>query len=226
MSYYPSKSTHNQYVYAWWHSVVLLMMEIDCLTFELDSFWWELTVDSPSRSLTKSITFHNETRALFPTCIIGSMITAKETGIAIVAIVAIFIGYCIIAFTVKVLRSCFPSFEHEETQPLRPQTRYSNPNNNHDHLKFKHSTRASAEAEVGRMKEARYDECGHLKVYYNRDLEGWFVGRGWRRWGGMSETGSIFNIVTDEIYFSLHVQHKKRVFNCMRNVYNASYVAF
>jgi hypothetical protein len=42
----------------------------------------------------------------------------------------------------------------------------------------------------------------------------------------MSETGSIFNIVTDEIYFSLHVQHKKRVFNCMRNVYNASYVAF
>ena len=174
------------------------------------------------RALTKSIrTFRtNETRALFPTFIFASMITAKETGIAIVAIVAI------IAFTVKVLRSCFTSFEHEETQPLSPQTRYTNQSNNHDNIKFKHSTQASAEAEVRRMQGARYDGSERLNVYYNRDLGGWFVGRGWKRWGGMSETGSIFNIVTDEIYFSLHVQHKKRVFNCMRNVYNASYVAF
>jgi len=118
----------------------------------------------------------------FPTFIIVSMVTAKEIGIAMAAIIAIYVGYCIIAFTVKVLRSCFfSSSEHGETQPLSPQTRYSNPNNNHDDRKFKHSTRASAEAEVGRMKSGRYDESERLKVYYNRELEGWFVGRGWRR---------------------------------------------
>ena len=55
----------------------------------------------------------------------------------------------------------------------------SNPRNNHDQQKFKHSTRASAEAEIRRMKESGRDECERLNVYYNDEYEGWFVGRGW-----------------------------------------------
>ena len=98
----------------------------------------------------------------------------------------------IIAFPGKVLRSCFgPSPEQEELEALLNQimcygttnnhsTSYKNRSNNHDHLKVKHSTQASAEAEVRRMtKSGRYEECERLNVYYNDEYEGWFVGRGW-----------------------------------------------
>jgi hypothetical protein len=71
--------------------------------------------------------------------------------------------------------------ELQETQVLRSQVRYSNPGSNHDHLKYKHSSRRSAELEVTRMKMAGYDESERLNVYFNRELDGWYVGRGWRR---------------------------------------------
>jgi len=101
-----------------------------------------------------------------------------------------YIVHGIIAFPVKVLDSSFTSSEQGKTQSSSPRIHYStkrnmsyrNPNINHDHLKFKHSTRANAEEEVGRMKKSgRYDECERLNVYYNDEYESWFVGRGWRR---------------------------------------------
>jgi hypothetical protein len=57
--------------------------------------------------------------------------------------------------------------------------RYSNTRNNHDHLKHKHATQSEAKAEVRRMKAANYDGCERLNAYYNPDLDGWYVGRGW-----------------------------------------------
>lgn len=56
-------------------------------------------------------------------------------------------------------------------------TNYSNPSNNHDHLKHKHTTKEEAEAEVSRMKRCGYDDSHRLRVYYNPELHGWFVGR-------------------------------------------------
>jgi len=145
----------------------------------------------------------------FPTFIIVSMVTAKEIGIAIVAIIVIYVGCCIIAFTVKVwvaitnavkeflswLRSWFfTSSEDEEhnqaiyeilnqPSPFINHNNHNNHNsNNHDDRKFKHSTRASAEAEVRRMTmSGDYDECERLNVYRNDEFGGWYVGRGWRR---------------------------------------------
>ena len=55
--------------------------------------------------------------------------------------------------------------------------RYSNPNNNHDDQKNKHSSSQSAEAEVRRMQRARYAGSERLNVYYNRERDGWFVGK-------------------------------------------------
>jgi hypothetical protein len=58
-------------------------------------------------------------------------------------------------------------------------TNYSNPNNNHDAQKFKHDARSGAEAEVRRMKrDGSYQDTNRLNVYYNRELNGWYVGRG------------------------------------------------
>lgn len=55
---------------------------------------------------------------------------------------------------------------------------YSNPSNNHDHLKYKHSTRQEAVNEMQRMKQsAYYEETERLNVYYNRELNGWYIGR-------------------------------------------------
>jgi hypothetical protein len=65
---------------------------------------------------------------------------------------------------------------HEETQLWRYVQQYetidlrqskvsyiSNQSNTHDHQKHKHSS---------------YHDCERLKVYYNREIDGWFVGRG------------------------------------------------
>ena len=77
------------------------------------------------------------------------------------------------------------SAEAEELGRMKKSTsRYdecyrSNPRNNHDQHKVKHSTRASAEVEIRRMKESGRDECERLNVYYNDEYEGWFIGRGW-----------------------------------------------
>jgi hypothetical protein len=57
---------------------------------------------------------------------------------------------------------------------------YSNPGNNHDHLKHKHRTREFANEEVRRMQRQGYGESERLNVYYNRELDGWYVGR--RQW--------------------------------------------
>lgn len=55
--------------------------------------------------------------------------------------------------------------------------RYSNPNNNHDHLKVKHSSRESARAEVKRMKRNGCHGSNRLVEYYNKEQNGWYVGR-------------------------------------------------
>jgi hypothetical protein len=55
----------------------------------------------------------------------------------------------------------------------------SNPNNNHDDGKFKHSTRRGAEAEANRMRRRGYEGSERLNVYYNDELRGWYVGEGW-----------------------------------------------
>lgn len=57
---------------------------------------------------------------------------------------------------------------------------YSNPHNNHDHQKRKHETRASAEREVDRMRWKGLPDSERMNVYYNDELDGWFVGRS--RW--------------------------------------------
>ena len=57
--------------------------------------------------------------------------------------------------------------------------------NNHDHLKFKHGTQRDAQAGVYPTHSER------LNVYYNENLKGWFVGRGWKRvW--YSSVGIVF----------------------------------
>ena len=90
---------------------------------------------------------------------------------------------------------------HEETQALRQskliysqqsetidirqfdrktKVSYSNQSNNNDYQKHKHPSRDSADSEVLRMKRAGvYVDCERLKIYYNRGIDGWFVGRGW-----------------------------------------------
>jgi hypothetical protein len=51
---------------------------------------------------------------------------------------------------------------------------YSNPRNNHDDVKYKHSSRELAEAEARRMQAG---ESRRVNAYYNRELNGWYVGR-------------------------------------------------
>jgi hypothetical protein len=51
------------------------------------------------------------------------------------------------------------------------------PRNNHDHLKFKHHSRESAEAEINRMQRSHYyKDTGRLRPYYNSELGAWYVG--------------------------------------------------
>ena len=57
-------------------------------------------------------------------------------------------------------------------------TSFSHPNNNHDHVKHPHASRGDATAEVRRMQQCGYDDSARLNVYYNRQLEAWYVGRG------------------------------------------------
>eukprot|EP00979_Chaetoceros_neogracilis_P008036 scaffold1760_cov181-Chaetoceros_neogracile.AAC.1 len=45
----------------------------------------------------------------------------------------------------------------------------------------KSTSRDCAESDVLRMKWAGYGDFERLKVYYNREIDGWFVGRGWAR---------------------------------------------
>lgn len=54
---------------------------------------------------------------------------------------------------------------------------YSNPNNNHDHNKVKYETKKDAELEVARMQRLGLSDSDRLNVYYNRELQGFFVGR-------------------------------------------------
>ena len=56
---------------------------------------------------------------------------------------------------------------------------YSNPHNNHDHVKRKYTSREEAEYMVGRMKKYKCVGSERLKVYYNREHGGWYIGRGW-----------------------------------------------
>ena len=56
-------------------------------------------------------------------------------------------------------------------------TRYSNPHNNHDGQKFKHSSQLSARSEVRRMQREGYNESHRLVHYYNKELDGWYVGK-------------------------------------------------
>jgi hypothetical protein len=61
------------------------------------------------------------------------------------------------------------------------EDRYTAKNrNNHDDFKVKHITHADAQAEAYRMRHYGYKGSERLKVYYNPDLRGWFVGRGWK----------------------------------------------
>ena len=63
--------------------------------------------------------------------------------------------------------------------------------NNHNHCKFKHGTQWGAQAEVDRMRSLGYEDSERLNVYYNENLKGWFVGRGWKRvW--YSSVGIVF----------------------------------
>lgn len=54
---------------------------------------------------------------------------------------------------------------------------YSNPRNNHDHLKKMHASLEDAELEIGRMKWLGLPGSDRLNAYYNAHLGGWFVGR-------------------------------------------------
>lgn len=56
------------------------------------------------------------------------------------------------------------------------------PRNNHDDQKYKHTTRESAEREKDRMQRQGVPGSQRLNVYYNQELDGWFVGRSsWKR---------------------------------------------
>ena len=88
------------------------------------------------------------------------------------------------------LRSDYSRYQYSQQRLEKDEIRrYTAKNsNNHDHLKFKHGTRQGAQAEVDRMRRQGYKDSERLNVYYNADLKGWFVGRGWkpqhslRRW--------------------------------------------
>ena len=58
---------------------------------------------------------------------------------------------------------------------------HSNPRNNHDDRKHKHASAESAEAEVKRMQRNDYEDSDRLTVYYNQQLNGFFVGKRQRR---------------------------------------------
>ena len=57
------------------------------------------------------------------------------------------------------------------------EIRYSNPQNNHDHTKYRHATQEDAEKEVARMQQSGYDGSERLQVYYNKELGSWFTGK-------------------------------------------------
>jgi ribosomal protein L37E len=73
---------------------------------------------------------------------------------------------------------------HVQPRSYHVQTRTcSNHGNNHDHLKYKHASRASAEAEVRRMQSSRgYPGSERLRAYYNPEHTGYFVGNGKYDW--------------------------------------------
>lgn len=50
-------------------------------------------------------------------------------------------------------------------------------NKNHDFLKHKHNSRASAMAEVKRMKALNYPGSERLNAYQNPDNKFWYVGK-------------------------------------------------
>ena len=66
---------------------------------------------------------------------------------------------------------------HDNTLPHFPP-RYSN-TNNHDHTKRRYSTRSGAEAVVNRMQRNGCDPNSTLNVYYNDELDAYFVGNRW-----------------------------------------------
>jgi hypothetical protein len=59
-----------------------------------------------------------------------------------------------------------------------PGISYSNPRNNHDDEKVKHPSQESAQAEARRMQAGG---SRTLNVYYNRELDGWYIGRSKRQ---------------------------------------------
>ena len=68
--------------------------------------------------------------------------------------------------------------DDESTVSVSVPVRYSNPDNNHDHLKHAHSSQRGAEAEVKRMKRCGYTGSDRLQSYYNRERTSWYVGKG------------------------------------------------
>jgi hypothetical protein len=80
------------------------------------------------------------------------------------------------------LRSDYSRYQYSQQRLEKDEIRrYTAKNsNNHDHLKYKHGTRQGAQAEVDRMRGLGYEDSERLNVYYNDELGGWFVGRGWR----------------------------------------------
>ena len=60
-------------------------------------------------------------------------------------------------------------------KPRKP-IRLSNLSNNHDHLKFRHTSEESAEREITRIRRCGRDVDGSLVSYYNTELKAWFVG--------------------------------------------------
>mmetsp|Transcript_30611 Transcript_30611/g.65776 ORF Transcript_30611/g.65776 Transcript_30611/m.65776 type:complete len:208 (+) Transcript_30611:138-761(+) len=69
-----------------------------------------------------------------------------------------------------------------ETRMINPCCHIPGNRRNHDHLKHRHVSRASAEAEVYRMRQNShiYEGTERLNAYYNERLQAWFVGRsGW-----------------------------------------------
>jgi hypothetical protein len=70
------------------------------------------------------------------------------------------------------------SFAHEAQGYQSISRKYHVPRNNHDHLKYMHSSQESAEAEVRRMKRGGYEGSERLNAYHNPERGGWYVGRG------------------------------------------------
>lgn len=94
--------------------------------------------------------------------------------------VALFISFWLLVYL------CIETSREKKKEALRQtnnryrnesQIRYSNPHNNHDDQKYKHTTRESAKQEVHRMISCGYEGSHKLKVYFNRENEGWYVGK-------------------------------------------------